>query len=136
MPGHARLSPDALLQVAEALHADAALKLLYTDEDRMEDDGRRHTPWMKGEWNPELAFSGLFPGQLAFFAKDVFLPLGFISSGIRPRSGLRSFAAHGRQVAIHASAASALRVLPRACQRAARNRTGRSVHRTGAKSAG
>ena len=76
VPGHARLSPDALLQVAEALHADVKLKLLYTDEDRMEDDGRRHTPWMKGGWNPELAVSGLFPGQLVFFAKEVFLPVG------------------------------------------------------------
>jgi glycosyltransferase involved in cell wall biosynthesis/GT2 family glycosyltransferase len=76
VPGNARFSPDALLHVAEVLHADTGLKLIYTDEDRMEDDGRRQTPWMKGEWNPELALSGLFPGQLTFFAKDAFVPLG------------------------------------------------------------
>ena len=74
IPGHARLSPDALLHVAEALQADPQLKLLYSDEDRMEDDGRRHTPAMKGEWNPELALSGLFPGQLAFYAKAALAP--------------------------------------------------------------
>jgi glycosyltransferase involved in cell wall biosynthesis len=76
VPGHARLSQDALLHAAESLSANAELKLLYSDEDRMEDDGRRHTPWMKGAWNPELAISGLFPGQLTFFAKDVLSPLG------------------------------------------------------------
>ncbi len=74
IPGHARLSPDALLHAAEALAADPKLKLLYSDEDRMEDDGRRHTPAMKGEWNPELAFSGLFPGQLAFYSKAAVAP--------------------------------------------------------------
>ncbi len=75
IPGHARLSPDALLHVAEALAANPKLKLLYSDEDRMEDDGRRHTPAMKGEWNPELAVSGLFPGQLAFYARTAAEPL-------------------------------------------------------------
>jgi glycosyltransferase involved in cell wall biosynthesis len=69
VPGHARLAPDALLHAAEALQADPQLKLLYSDEDRMEDDGRRHTPWLKGAWNPALALSGLFPGQLTFFAR-------------------------------------------------------------------
>jgi glycosyltransferase involved in cell wall biosynthesis len=69
VPGHARLAPDALLHAAEAVAQKPGLKLLYSDEDRMEDDGRRHTPTLKGAWNPALALSGLFPGQLTFFAR-------------------------------------------------------------------
>jgi glycosyltransferase involved in cell wall biosynthesis len=84
IPAHGRLSSDALLHVAEALQSDPDLKLLYTDEDRMEDDGRRHSAWMKGAWNPELAISGLFPGQLAFYNRPAVVALG----GFRADFGL------------------------------------------------
>lgn len=80
IPGHGRLAPEALLHVAEAVAAHPALELLYTDEDRMEDDGARHSPSFKGTWNPELALSGLFPGQLTFIAAEALHRVG----GFRP----------------------------------------------------
>jgi glycosyltransferase involved in cell wall biosynthesis len=80
LPGHARLAPEALLVVAEALHAAPSLALIYTDEDRMEDDGRRHSPTLRASWSPALALSGLLPGGLAFFSRASFERLG----GFRP----------------------------------------------------
>lgn len=83
IPGHARLAPDALLHVAEAIAARPYVELIYSDEDRMEDDGSRHSPTFKGAWNAELALSGLFPGQLAFVSVAAFRRVG----GVRENSG-------------------------------------------------
>jgi O-antigen biosynthesis protein len=76
IPGHGRLAPDALLHVAEAVSTHPVLDLIYSDEDRMEDSGARHSPSFKGAWNPELALSGLFPGQLTFVSSEAFRRAG------------------------------------------------------------
>lgn len=76
IPGHARLSPDALLEIAERLVATPDLGLVYTDEDRMDDNGLRSEPDFKPDWSPALALSGLFPGQLAVVPRAQFLAAG------------------------------------------------------------
>ena len=80
LPGHSRLPPDALLEVAEHIATQPALELVYTDEDRMDDAGVRSGPRFKPEWSPALADSGLFPGQLSVVKRERFLGLG----GLRP----------------------------------------------------
>ncbi|RXK55284.1 glycosyltransferase [Oleiharenicola lentus] len=70
LPGHSRLSPDALIEIADAIAANPALDLIYTDEDRMDDAGRRSDPVFKPAWSPALADSGLFPGQLCVVRQE------------------------------------------------------------------
>lgn len=65
VPGHSRLSPDALAEIARAITHDPALELIYTDEDQMDDAGLRREPSFKPDWSPALADSGLFPGYLS-----------------------------------------------------------------------
>ncbi len=76
LPGHSRLPPDVLVEMAERFAGDAALELVYTDEDRMDDAGARSEPAFKPAWSPSLADSGLFPGQLSAVRRDRFLALG------------------------------------------------------------
>ncbi|MDI1334709.1 MAG: glycosyltransferase [Lacunisphaera sp.] len=76
LPGHARLAPDALLEIAERFAARPTLELVYTDEDRMDDAGRRSAPDFKPEWSPAFALSGLFPGQLCVVRRARFAELG------------------------------------------------------------
>ncbi len=76
LPGHSRLSPDALAEIARALAADPQLELIYTDEDRMDDAGMRSEPNFKPAWSPALADSGLFPGHLSAIRYDGFLARG------------------------------------------------------------
>ncbi len=76
IPGHARLSPDALLEIAERFAATPGLELVYTDEDRMDDAGRRSAPDFKPGWSPAYALSGLFPGHLAVVRREQFTALG------------------------------------------------------------
>ena len=51
------LSPDALLHVAEAIAAEPALDLLYTDEDKFSPSGERYDPIFKGSFSPEMAIT-------------------------------------------------------------------------------
>jgi O-antigen biosynthesis protein len=76
LPAHGRLSPDALLQVAERLVAQPGLELVYTDEDRMDDSAVRSAPGFKPDWSPALALSGLFPGHLSVVPRARLLEAG------------------------------------------------------------
>ena len=51
------LSPDALLHVAEAIAAEPALDLVYTDEDKFSPSGERYDPIFKGSFSPEMAIT-------------------------------------------------------------------------------
>jgi glycosyltransferase involved in cell wall biosynthesis len=52
------LWPNALYEVVRALNRDRKLDLIYTDEDKMSPDGRRHRdPFLKPDWNPDLLLS-------------------------------------------------------------------------------
>ncbi len=76
LPGHSRLSPDALVEIAEAFALKPALELVYTDEDQLDGAGRRDQPVFKPDWSPALADSGLFPGQLSVIRRDRLIELG------------------------------------------------------------
>jgi glycosyltransferase involved in cell wall biosynthesis/GT2 family glycosyltransferase len=76
LPGHSRLSADALLEISLCLADKPDLELIYTDEDRMDDNGLRSEPVFKPEWSPALALSGLFPGSLGVLRRDRFMALG------------------------------------------------------------
>ena len=51
------LPPDALLHVAEAIAARPDAEMVYTDEDKIDESGRRYDPHFKGRWNPEMALT-------------------------------------------------------------------------------
>ncbi|PJK11823.1 family 2 glycosyl transferase [Lysobacteraceae bacterium NML95-0200] len=48
------LHPEALLCVAEALGKNPDAKIIYSDEDKIDEDGVRFGPYFKTDWNYEL----------------------------------------------------------------------------------
>lgn len=48
------LRPHALLEMAKAIVADPRLEMLYSDEDKLDGDGRRFDPYFKPDWDPDL----------------------------------------------------------------------------------
>lgn len=48
------LRPHALLEVVQALQARPELGLVYSDEDKIDEAGRRFDPYFKPDWNPDL----------------------------------------------------------------------------------
>ncbi|GAB3334340.1 hypothetical protein GCM10027359_06810 [Marilutibacter aestuarii] len=48
------LRPHALLEVVEALREQPGLRLVYSDEDKIDENGRRFDPYFKPAWDPDL----------------------------------------------------------------------------------
>lgn len=48
------LRPHALLEVAEVLTSDPDVGLVYSDEDKIDANGRRFDPYFKPDWDPDL----------------------------------------------------------------------------------
>ncbi len=51
------LPEHALYCVADAIIANPSLRLIYSDEDKIDEAGRRHGPYFKCDWNPDLFYS-------------------------------------------------------------------------------
>ncbi|EWY37715.1 hypothetical protein N825_16820 [Skermanella stibiiresistens SB22] len=49
-----RLAPHALYRVAVELELHPDADLIYSDEDKLDAEGKRHDPHFKSGWNPEL----------------------------------------------------------------------------------
>lgn len=51
------LAPHALYLVAKAFDERPSLRLVYSDEDKLDEQGARFDPYFKPDWNPELLLS-------------------------------------------------------------------------------
>ena len=65
------LPPDALLHVAEAIARQPTAGYLYTDEDKIDDTGRRFDPQFKGGWSPEMAITHNYTHHLTVIRRAV-----------------------------------------------------------------
>jgi GT2 family glycosyltransferase len=74
------LAVDALLEVARRLDEDPDLDLVYSDEDKIDADGRRVEPFFKPDWSPDLLLSMNYITHLAVFRRSLLRDIG----GFRP----------------------------------------------------
>lgn len=58
------LAPQSLLRLAEITCERPDLQLIYSDEDRLDEDGQRADPWFKPEFSPELLLATNYLGPL------------------------------------------------------------------------
>lgn len=75
------LPADALLHVAEAILAQPNAELLYTDEDKIDESGRRYDPQLKGAWNPEMAITHNYVHHLTVIRRSVIERAGGLRVG-------------------------------------------------------
>lgn len=75
------LAPHALSSVAEALNENPALDLIFSDEDKIDEDGRRSEPWFKTGWNYDLMLSQNCVVHLGVFRRAVLEGIGGFRSG-------------------------------------------------------
>ena len=64
------LRPHALAEVALALAEHPNAQLIYSDEDKIDDEGRRFDPYFKPEWNPQLLLSQNYFNHLTVHTAD------------------------------------------------------------------
>jgi GT2 family glycosyltransferase len=65
------LTPDALLRVAQALAADPALDVVYSDSDKLTLHGVRADPFLKPDWSPVYALGAMYIGHLLVVRRSV-----------------------------------------------------------------
>lgn len=68
---HSVLARDALYQLARAIETEPALDLIYSDSDRIDDNGRRSDPSFKPAWNPVMLQEVNYVGSMAAIRKSV-----------------------------------------------------------------
>ena len=74
------LSPLALYHVAAELDRQPGLDLIYSDEDKLDDRGRRVEPHLKPAWNPELLHGQNYITHLAVYRTQIVRELGGLRS--------------------------------------------------------
>lgn len=75
------LQPDALFEVVKLLNERRDLDYIYTDEDKLDLDGRRLDPLFKPDWSPDLLLSLNYVTHLSVFRREVLDQVGGFRRG-------------------------------------------------------
>lgn len=70
------LAPDALLEVARAVNEDDQIDCIYTDEDKIDENGNPIDHYYKPDWSPEHLESVMYVLHMLVVRKRIFLQLG------------------------------------------------------------
>lgn len=71
-----RLSELALYYVAIELNREPRPEVIYTDEDKIDERGRRFMPHLKPDWNPELLLSNNYIAHFAVYRRTLVEAVG------------------------------------------------------------
>jgi GT2 family glycosyltransferase/2-polyprenyl-3-methyl-5-hydroxy-6-metoxy-1,4-benzoquinol methylase len=75
------IHPEALFEVVKVLNERSDTDFVYTDEDKLELDGRRIEPFFKPDWSPDLLDSLNYVTHLSVFRKELVDRLGGFRKG-------------------------------------------------------
>ncbi|MFW2590190.1 glycosyltransferase [Sagittula sp. SSi028] len=75
------LDPDALLLVAKAISEDENLKIVYTDEDKIDENGVRFSPHFKPDFNRDLLYSLNYISHLGVYDAQLVKTAGALREG-------------------------------------------------------
>ncbi|MBF0318633.1 MAG: glycosyltransferase [Nitrospirae bacterium] len=65
------LTHDALYENVKLLNENSELDFIYSDEDKLEEDGTRSDPFFKPDWSPELFCSMMYTCHLGVYRKSI-----------------------------------------------------------------
>lgn len=75
------LTPHALFHVIEALHRHPDAGLLYSDEDKINEQGERFDPHFKPQWNPDLLLAQNYVSHLGVYRTALVRAVGGFREG-------------------------------------------------------
>ncbi len=75
------LSEHALYFVADRINRNPDACLIYSDEDKIDDSGRRFDPYFKCDWNEDLFYSHNMISHLGVYRSDLLKKLGGFREG-------------------------------------------------------
>jgi GT2 family glycosyltransferase len=75
------LSPDALYEVVKLLQEQPQADMVYSDEDRLDSDGRRLGPFFKPDWSPEYMLACMYTCHFGVYRKRLLDEIGGFRAG-------------------------------------------------------
>lgn len=75
------LHPLALFEVVKCLQTHRSWKVIYSDEDKIDQNGRRYDPYMKPDWNYDLLLSQNCISHLGIYERQLLLDVGGFREG-------------------------------------------------------
>jgi len=66
----------ALYKIVEQLNIHSNIDLIYTDEDKLDNQGQRYDPYFKSDWNPDLFYAQNFIRHLAVYRRILIEKIG------------------------------------------------------------
>jgi O-antigen biosynthesis protein len=75
------LAPTALYWIAAAIAERPEAILLYSDEDKIDENGKRFGPYFKPDWNPELLCAQNYVNHLGVYRRDALIAAGSVRAG-------------------------------------------------------
>lgn len=75
------LAPQALLRLVQAINAPSAPDFIYSDEDKLDEQGRRCLPLFKPQWSPTLQWAQNYVGHIMCVRRTWLEKLGGLLEG-------------------------------------------------------
>jgi len=75
------ISSTALFWVVDAINRNPTVKLIYSDEDKIDKSGNRSDPYFKSDWNPDLFYAQNMFSHLGVYNADLVRQVGGFREG-------------------------------------------------------
>jgi len=75
------LRPHALFEIVKVINANPDAKLIYSDEDKIDEFGDRYDPYFKPDWNPELLLGQNYISHLGVYKTSLVRKLNGFRKG-------------------------------------------------------
>ncbi len=76
------LSAHALHFIVQTINQHPSANILYSDEDKIDEQGNRSDPHFKSDWNPDLFFSQNYVSHLGVYRKELLARIGGFRLGV------------------------------------------------------
>lgn len=70
------LTPNALYEIAKCLQNENRPDIIYSDDDKIDENGHRYAPQFKPDWSPELLLSFMYFSHIFCFSRKTYSEVG------------------------------------------------------------
>ena len=75
------LTPDALYEIASLVNRQPEVDMIYSDEDKIDTQGKRHSPFFKPDWSPDTFLSLMYTCHLGVYRTALVRRIGGFREG-------------------------------------------------------
>ena len=76
------LTPDALYEIASLVNNQPEADMIYSDEDKIDTQGKRHSPFFKPDWSPDTFLSLMYTCHLGVYRTALVRRIGGFREGL------------------------------------------------------